>query len=183
MKTNWFKNILLAAMVLALVAAALPWTSVFAAPAADPSTPPADGEESNTRIEALWTREQNAVERMGKVLDRSTTMTEKVQTWIDKAREDGKDVTALQAALDAYKQAVQAAGPMYEQAQSIVQKHAGFDADGKVTDREQAMQTLKDLGTQLKALREQVGTPGKALREAIKAFREANKPADSSSSN
>lgn len=178
MKTNWFKNILLAGMTLALVAAALPWTSVFAAPAADPTTPPADGEKSNTRIESLWTREQNAVERMGKVLDRSNTMTEKVQTWIDRAKENGKDVTALQAALDAYKQAVQEAGPMYEQAQSIVNEHAGFDADGKVTDREQAIQTLKDLGAQLKDLRGQIGTPGKALREAIKAFREANKPAD-----
>lgn len=178
MKTNWFKNILLAAMVLALVAAVLPWTSVFAAPAADPSTPPADGEKSNTRLESLWTREQNAVERMGKVIDRSDTMTEKVQTWIDKARGNGKDVTALQAALDAYKQAIQEAGPMYEQAQSIVSEHAGFDADGKVTDREQAIQTLKELGTQLKDLREQVGTPGKALREAIKAFREAHKPVD-----
>lgn len=178
MKTNWFKNILLVAMALALVAAALPWTSAFAAPAADPTTPPVDGEKSNTRIESLWTREQNAVERIGKVIDRSNTMTEKVQTWINKARENGKDVTALQAALDAYKQAVQEAGPMYEQAQSIVSEHAGFDADGKVTDREQAIQTLKDLGTQLKTLREQVGTPGNALREAIKAFREANKPAD-----
>jgi len=178
MKTNWFKNILLVAMTLALVAAALPWTSVFAAPAADPTTPPADGEKSNTRIESLWTREQNAVERLGKVIDRSDTMMEKIQAWIDKAKENGKDVTALQAALDAYKQAVQEAGPMYEEAQSIVKTHAGFDADGKVTDREQAIQTLKDLGAKLKNLREQIGMPGKALREAIKAFREANKPAD-----
>lgn len=180
MKTNWFKNVLLAAMALALVAAALPWTNVFAAPAADPTTPPADGEKSNTRLESLWTREQNAVERMGKVIDRSDTMTEKVQTWIDKARENGKDVTALQAALDAYKQAIQEAGPMYEQAQSIVSEHAGFDANGKVTDRGQAIQTLKELETQIKDLFEQVGMPGKALREAIKAFREAHKPAGSS---
>ena len=178
MKTNWFKNTLLAAMALTLVAAALPWTSAFAAPAADPSTPPAEGEKSNTRIESLWMREQRAVERMGKVIDRSDKMVEKIQIWIDKAKENGKDVTALQAALTAYKQAVQEAGPMYERAQSIVSEHAGFDADGKVTDREQAIQTLKDLGAQLKDLREQIGMPGKALREAIKAFREANKPAD-----
>lgn len=180
MKTNWFKNILLAGMALALIAAALPWTSAFAAPAAEPSTPPADGEKSTTRIEALWKREQGALERMGKILDRADTMTAKIQTMIDKAKENGKDVTALQAALDAYKQAIQEAGPMYEQAQSIVNAHAGFDADGKVTDREQALQTLKDLGAQLKDLREQVGAPGKALREAVKAFREAHKPADSS---
>ena len=178
MKTNWFKNILLAAMALALVAAAFPWTSVSAAPAADPTTPPTDGGRSNTRIESLWTREQNAVERMGKVIDRADTMTAKIQTMIDKAKSNGKDVTALQAALDAYKQAVQEAGPMYEQAESIVNEHAGFDADGKVTDREQAIQTLKELGTQLKDLRGQIGTPGKALREAIKAFRQAHKPAD-----
>lgn len=183
MKTNLFKKSILTALMLVLVLAAFPLTSAFAAPAADPSTPPADGKDSSPLIERLWMRETRAVERIGQRLDRAPTMIKKTQTLIDKAKANGKDVTALQAALNAYSQAIKDADPMHEKAQSIVNKHAGFDADGKVTDREQARQTLKDLGAQLKELHQQVGEPGKALRAAIQAFREANKPAESTSGN
>lgn len=181
MKINLFKKSMLVAMTLALIAAALPLTGVLAAPAQDPTPPPtSEGEKSTARLEKLWARELRGVERYGNMIDRSAATIEKIQAMIDKAAGNGKDVDALQAALDAYEEAVSAAGPMYEEARSIADKHAGFDADGKVTDREQALQTLKALRDQLKELREQIGQPNKALRAAIKAFREANPPADGS---
>jgi len=171
---SMFKKTILVALVAALAVAALPLTSVFAARVQDPSTPPAEGERSGVRLEKLWARATKGVERFGKLIERSDKMTEKIQDLIDKAAANGKDVAALQAALDAYKYAVDEAGPLYEKAQAIVATHAGFDEHGKVTDFEQAKATLKELGAQLKALHEQIGLPGKALREAIKAFREAN---------
>ncbi len=180
MKINLFKKSMLVAMTLALIAAALPLTGALAAPAQDPTPPTSEGEKSTTRLEKLWTRELRGVERYGNMIDRSAAMIEKIQTMIDKAADNGKDVDALQAALDAYEEAVSAVGPMYEEAKSIADKHAGFDADGKVTDREQAVQTIKALRDQLKDLREQIGQPNKALRAAIQAFREANPPADGS---
>lgn len=172
--TSMFKKTILVALVAALTVAALPLTGVFAAPAQDPSTPPAEGERSGFKLERLWLRATQGVERFGKLIERSDTMTEKMQALLDKAKANGKDVAAVQAALDAYIHAVDEAGPMYEEATAIVATHAGFDDAGKVTDFEQAKSTLKDLGAQLKDLREQIGLPGKALREAIKAFREAN---------
>jgi len=178
MKTNLFKKSMLIALTLVL--AALPLTSVFAAPTTDTSTPPTDDKEVYSLIERAWKFETRAVERIGQRIDRAPTMIEKTQSMIDKAKANGKDVTALQAALDAYAQAIKDVAPMYDKAQSIVNQHAGFDADGKVTDREHARQTLKDLSAQLKEVRQQIGDPGKALREAIKAFREANKPGDTS---
>lgn len=173
LSTSTFRKTLLAALVTALLAATLPFMSAFAAPAQDP-TPPTTDEIPTQRLERLWGRAQNGVEKFGKVIERSAIMIKRAQTLIDKAAENGKDVAALQAALDAYEQAINGAGPLYQEAQSIVAAHAGFDADGKVTDAEQARATLKDLGAQLKSLREQIGAPGKALREALKAFREAN---------
>jgi hypothetical protein len=95
---------------------------------------------------------------------------------IDRASENGRDVTALQAALDAFEAAVQTARPQYEELAEIVDAHSGFDADGKVTDVEQARATVKELGAGLKDVKTAMGGKGKALREAIKAFREANKP-------
>jgi hypothetical protein len=180
MKINLFKKSMLVAMVMALVTAALPLTSALADSPRNPTIPPVEGERSNTRIERLWARESRGVERYGNMLDRSENVVEKTQKLIDRAKENGRNVTALQAALDAYEQAAQGADSMYEAARATVDKHAGFDADGKVTDREQAMQTLKDLGAQLKDLRGQIGLPGRALREAIRAFRNVNPPADDS---
>jgi asparagine synthetase B (glutamine-hydrolysing) len=47
-----------------------------------------------------------------------------------------------------------------------------------VTDRAQARETAKLLGQSLKEYHSVVGDPFKALREAVKAFREAHKPAN-----
>ena len=121
---------------------------------------------------------QRVYERQGRILDRADEMVERFQDRIDRMEENGKDVTALQAALDTFEDALKEAHPIYESAKGIINSHQGFDADGEVTDREKALETIRDLGAKLKEIREIVGEPGKALREAIKAFRDANRPAD-----
>ena len=176
-----FKKSLLVALVAALVLAALPVTSAYASGVSDPTDPPADETQfSGERLEWVWARLQRVYERQGRVLDRAEQMAEKIQNLIDGLNDNGKDITALQAALDAYVQALKDAHPVYESAKGIISSHQGFDADGKVTDREKAAETVKELGGKIKEVRQLIGEPGKALREAIKAFREANRPADTS---
>jgi len=169
-----FKKITLAAMILALTFAALPVTSVFAAD----ENPPAQGKLSNERLERIWARELKTYERLGRVFDHTGTMVEKAQKMINKAAENGKDVSALQTALDAFETAIQNARPQYEELAGVVNTHAGFDNNGKVTDGEQARSTIKEVGEDLKAIKSELGGTGKAFREAVRAFREANKPAE-----
>ena len=59
--------------------------------------------------------------------------------------------------------------------QTTVQSHAGFDASGNVTDPVRLFKPSRILRLKLLEIR-QVGVreAGKALREAIKAFRQAN---------
>jgi hypothetical protein len=76
--------------------------------------------------------------------------------------------------LDAFEAATKNAHPIYESAKGIINSHQGFDADGKVTDPEKARETVKAMGEKLKAIKDAMNGTGKALREAIKAFREAN---------
>jgi hypothetical protein len=178
---NLFKKTILVALVAALAVAALPLTNVFAAPAQDPATPPAPGGRITERLERLWQRTLKGLDRANGIDDRSSKVIEKTQAFIDKAKANGKDVTAVQAALDAYKQATTAALPMVAQAQEIANSHNGFDSAGKVTDVKQAAATLKELATQLKAIRSEVLPSAKALHEAIKNFREANPPANATS--
>lgn len=170
-----FKKMILIALVAALSVAALPATSVYASGLNDDTAPPERTNEMNgERLEKKWARQQKNYERIGKFFDRAETLTGRIQTLIEKANEKGLDTAAVQAALDAFNEALRDAHPIYESAKGIINSHQGFDDEGKVTDREKAIETVKSLGEKLREIRETTVPSGKALREAIKAFREAN---------
>jgi len=175
---NLLKKTVLAMMIAALALAVLPFASVLAAGKTAPDEPPAQGLPSNARLEQIWARELKAYQLLGRLYDPAETLTEKIQNRIDRAAENGKDVTSVQAALDAFEAAVKQAHPIYESAAGIVNSHKGFDENGLVTDSAQAEETVRDMGGKLKEIKNVVGGAAKALREAIRAFREANRPAE-----
>lgn len=172
---NIFKKKILVALAAALVFAAFPLTSAFA----QSENPPA-GEVSGEKLEQAWARQLKGYERIGKGFDNLDDQIEKFQERIDSAAENGKDVTALQAALDAFESAMKAAEPTYESMEEIVSSHQGFDDNGKVTNVEKAAATVKEMGEKLKQLKSEMNGTGKALRAAMKAFRDANHPAEPS---
>ena len=167
-----FKNTLVIAIVAALAAASLPLVSVFAAGESDP--PPPQGVVTNERLEKVWARQLRMYEKIGNGFDRSDGFVGKVQDLIDKAGANGKDVSAVQSALDAFNEALKDAHPVYESGKGIVNSHQGFDRDGKVTDPEKAKETVKSMGEKLKEIKDAMDGTGRALREAIRDFREAN---------
>ena len=178
-----FKKTVLVALVAALTLAALPVTHAYASGLSDPADPPTGAVQlSDERLEQIWARMQRIHERQGHNLERADAMVERTQNLIDRLAENGKDVTAMQAALDAFGDALKEAHPIYESAKGVVNSNQGFDADGKVTDHEKAVETVKNLGGKLKEVREIIGEPGRGLREALKAFRDAHRPADTSGS-
>lgn len=167
-----FRKTVLLALVAALAAlgvAILPFGSVSAAGVYDPPVPPT-GEVSNERLEKVWAHQLRIYERMGK----TDEFVDKVQQLIDRAAENGKDVSDLQAALDAFKAALKDAHPIYESARGIINSHQGFDDNGQVTDPEKAKETVKALGGKLKEIKDAMNGTGRALHEALKAFRQAN---------
>jgi hypothetical protein len=166
---NLFRKTILLALVAALAAASLPMFGVAAAGAEDPSAPPQGG-LTNERLEKIWARQLRAYEKFGKAED----FVQKAQGLIDRASENGKDVSAVQAALDAFEDAFKDAKPIHASANGIVNSHQGFDSDGKVTDPEKAKETVRQMGGKLKEIREAMNGTGKALHDAIQAFREAN---------
>ena len=170
---NIFKKMILAVLAAALVFAAFPVTSAYA----QDENPP-KGELTNERLEQVWARQLKNYEKIGKGFVDTDAQIAKFQARIDKAAANGKDVTALQAALDAFESALKSAKPTYESMNGIVNSHQGFDASGKVTDAEQAKATVREFRTKMEELKSAMGGTGKALREALKAFREANKPAN-----
>lgn len=169
---NIFKKMILVALTAALVFAAFPVTNAFA----QGENPP-KGELINAKLEQAWARQLKNYEKIGKGFDDDDAQIAKFQAGIDKAAANGKDVAALQAALDAFESALKSAKPTYESISGIVNTQQGFDANGKVTDAEQAKSTIKEMRTKMMELKSAMGGTGKALRAALKAFRAANKPA------
>ncbi|NWG07309.1 MAG: hypothetical protein HXY35_11570 [Chloroflexi bacterium] len=170
---NLFKKTMLLALAAALMVASLPFVSVSAAGADDP-TPPPQGEVTDERLERVWARQQRLYERLGKGFDHADEFTERIQSLIDRAEENGKDASAVQSALDAFEAAIEEAQPIYESGKDIVNSHQGFDENGKVTDLELAKETVQAMHEKMEEIKTAMNGTGKALREAIKAFRQAN---------
>lgn len=168
-----FKKTLLFALLAALLAAAIPFAGVSAMGQNDPATPPS-AEISKEKLEQVWARQLRTYDRLGRGFERADDFIARAQNLIDKASANGKDVTALQAALEAFEASIKEAHPIYESAKGIVNSHQGFDQNGKVTDPEKAKETVRSMGEKLKEIRSVLDGTGRALREAIRAFREAN---------
>jgi uncharacterized protein YoxC len=173
--TALLKKVMLVALVLSIGLTALPLTSVHAAGLNEDGNLPA-GQPDNSRLEQIWARELAAYNRTEALLGKAEGFIGKVQLLIDKANTKGWDTSAVQAALNTFRSAVQDARPILNSANGIVNSHKGFDANGKVNDRSQAVETVKDLSQHLKDARAAMNGTGKALREDIKDFREAHRP-------
>ena len=163
-----FKKTLLFALVTALSLASLPLFSVRAA-AVGMNDPTQQG-DTNERLEKIWARQLRLYVRMGK----ADELIERVQKLIDRAEANGKDVSAVQVALDAFAEAAKKAKPVYESTNGLVNSHQGFDDSGKVTDLEKAKETVRSMQEKMQEIRTAMNGAGPALRDAIQAFREAN---------
>jgi len=181
-----FKKFALVALVLSIGLAALPAASASAAGLQDQPTPPANQPANgvvpvpardNSRLERIWVRGQTAYLRQGERLANASNFITKVQTLIDKANQKGWDTSAVQVALNTLAAVIPAVQAAHDPGAAIIANHAGFDAYGKVIDRTSAIETVKALSQVLKDTRTAMNGTGQALREAVKAFRDAHKPA------
>lgn len=168
--TALFKKITLAVLVLGLGLAFLPLNGASAAGLNGQTTAQPD----NSRLERVWAREQAVYQRQSSRLANAGTFLGKVQTLIDKANQKGWDTSAVQAALNALSAVIPAVQAAHNPGAALIASHAGFDADGKVSDRTSAIATAQSLAQVIKNTHSAWDGTGKALRQAIKAFREAH---------
>jgi hypothetical protein len=166
-----FKKTILLALIVALGLASLPILSASAS-GLDHQAPAMQSQREITkeRLEKIWAHQLRLYEKLGK----TDEFIEKIQKLIDRAVANGKDVSAVQAALDAFADAWKDAKPIYESMNGIVNSHQGFDENGKVTDLEKAKETVKSMQEKFREIKAVMDGTGQALREALKAFREAN---------
>lgn len=171
-----FGRMFLIGMVAMLGLASAPAATVYAMGPQGSIMRSATARIPNERLELAWAREQMIRDRLGFMFDHADQRIALTQQLINKAKANGRDVTAVQAALDASAGAIEKARPGFEAIQAMIASHPGFDANGKVTDLTMAAQTVRDLGAKLRAIRAGLAEPMRALRDAVSAFRDTNRP-------
>ncbi len=167
---NPIKKTIMFALAAALAVASLPFVSVLAAGTTTTSTPAPQKELSNDRLEQIWAHQERVYNRFG----RSNKFILRAQRFINLAKAKGKNVSALQTALDAYQTAVRDAQLTYDSMKGIVISHPGFDKNGIVTNHTKAQDTVTTMRGDIRAVKSTLNGTGKALHQAIKNFREAN---------
>ena len=172
--TALLKKVVLLTLILGIGLVTIPALSVSAASLSDDGTPPGQPQITNERLEKVWLHEQARYSRQGRLLDHLDRMVKRTQGYIDRLKENGVDTDALKAALSVFEDAVKEARQVHQSVQGTLASHKGFNADGKVTDRTQALETVKKLGQSLKEFRNILKDPSKVLHEAIRVAREAN---------
>jgi len=177
----------LGGMVLAMVMTlAVALGGLLSAPAAsayaDTGTLPVTqtGGRIDERLARLYEREQHWLDLQADNLDHANEGVTRAQARIDGAassalKGQGKDTAALEAALASIKEQVTAAQTAHDEAANILATHAGFDDSGKVTDREQARQTVRDAGDALRDAQLALKQARLDLLKAIHDWRKANR--------
>jgi hypothetical protein len=168
--TALIKKFALSVLVIALGFAIMPLSSASAAGMDNQTAAQTD----NSRLEREWAREQKVYRRQGDRLGNASIFLARVQTLIDKANQKGWDTAAVQAALNALGAVIPAIQAAHTPGAAILANHTGFDAAGKVLDRTSAVDTARSLAQVLKDTRSAMDGTGQALRNAIRAFRDAH---------
>lgn len=139
-------------------------------------TPEPSGERDGRRLTLMYKKLQRWLDLQAKHLERAGAGTAKVQQLIDRAKAEGKDTSALEAALAAFRASLADAQAKHDEAANILRTHAGFDDNGQVTDKELAKRTLESAGQALKEAHQILRDAEHALKVAIREWRQANRP-------
>ena len=128
------------------------------------------------RLEFHLKREQIALTAQQERINRMGEIAAAVQSLIDAEKSAGKNTSGLEAALAAFKQQITAAQAPHDNAKSILDAKAGFDANGAVTDATQARQTLKTAAQSLKDAHQIISQATKDLRKTYREYIQTNRP-------
>ena len=123
-------------LIIAAIVLALPSATAYAAG-------PAEG---GVVLENLFMREKIILNNQQERLNLSQQAVTRAQTWINNLQGQGKDVSALQTALNAFQASLAQVQGNFNTAQNTLNTHTGFDGNGKVADTAQAWQTLIQAG-------------------------------------
>jgi hypothetical protein len=167
---GWLIKLAGGALAVALVAG-LALAPAYAATGPAAGTPPPTLNQALTNI---YQREQTWLSVQSNTLTDANTIAVNMQNWINTLKAQGKDTGALSTALSAFNAQVATAQTAHDKASSILTGHAGFDNSGQVTDRGQAVTTLRTAFQLLQSAHLTLLSAAVNLRLAVRNWINAN---------
>ncbi len=134
-------------------------------------------QQDYSKLEELYQREQTALAKLEGFLSKGEEAIGRVESLIDRGNANGLDTSVLSAALSTFESSLAAAQSAFNSASTILASHAGFNGSGKVMDRAEALQTLKDAGAALKRAGSILIDARGILKAAVQSWMQANKGA------
>ncbi len=175
---SWLMSGALAATAVVGVFAPLGVQPAYAAPVV--ADPPPPGEQAGLRAGALklaYQRLQGVEGRTQGAIDKARTGADRLEDLIDEARDRGRDVSALEAALASFRSSMDSAQAKHDQGEAILDTHAGFDDEGEVTEVKAAWETVKGAGKEFRDAGRTMASALRTLHAAIRDWRQANRDA------
>jgi hypothetical protein len=134
-------------------------------------------QQDTSRLEEVYQREKTALAKLAGFLSMGEDAVGKVESLIDRGNIKSLDTSSLSAARSAFESSLATAQSGYNVVSGILASHAGFNGSGKVMDRDQAIQTLKDAGAAMKSAGATLKEAGSILKAAMQSWIQANKGA------
>jgi hypothetical protein len=173
-------SLIIGLAIMALVVTTLAFSPVSTVYAASGTTPTPGAPGSNPQVDQnlanQFKREQNFLTVQQTHMDKAKLIVPKLQDLINKAKQNGKDVSSLESALATFNTQIASAQAPHDTAAGILSTHTGFDDNGKVTDRQAARQTVLNARQSLLEAHLDIVQAVANLRLAIVSWRLANQP-------
>jgi hypothetical protein len=158
--TRW-----LLTLSVALVALFATFGGAAAAPrAGDPPPNP------NARLERAYKAEQQRLAAMERRFKEASAFADTVAGMIAKLKQRGVDTARLERGLEAFRARLADARGQWEKAGDVLAAHAGFDAEGHVTDVRQARATVTQAHLHLQRARTLADRAFRDLRAIIASY-------------
>jgi hypothetical protein len=145
--------------------------ATFGSAAAAAPTPP-----TNAQLEQAYKVEQQSLRLMQSRFEQARKYTDEVAALITKLKNQGINTAPLERALAAFRARIVTAKRQWQVAHDVLATHAGFDAQGHVTDAKQASATVAKAHIHLVQARIIVDGATTQLRLAAAAFLRAHHP-------
>mgnify|MGYP000554321194 CR=1 FL=1 len=133
-------------------------------------------EVPNALLENALRRERNWLAHQRRVLDRATETADHLQELLQAARDEGKDVAPLEALLQAFRDRLDESREALDAAAAMLETPKGFDADGRVTDRQDARDTVVEAYRALSEAHRLLAQTVRDLRRDLRDWRREHRP-------
>jgi len=165
------------ALAFSLLVVAIPVNKVYASgPTQAAPVPDQEGQVPVEKIEKRYQRLLDISKKVGNALNRGDEFATKMADRLTKVKENGKDVTEMEVALNTFNQKLSEAHQYQLTATDILNTHTGFDNSGKVIDEKSARITLKETAVSLRDVRKTLHPAFIELRKAIREYRRSHMP-------